>query len=65
MNGNRSASGYAVGDNATFWCYEGFQLLQGASFVVCRENGQWSVGSPVCVEKIGKWVQIMISGLFF
>lgn len=52
VNGNRSASGYAVGDNATFWCYEGFQLLQGASFVVCRENGQWSAGSPVCVEKI-------------
>jgi hypothetical protein len=52
-NGNRSVSGYSVGDNATFWCYEGFELLQGASFIVCREDGGWSGTAPMCVRKIG------------
>lgn len=51
-NGNRSVSGYSVGANATFWCKEGFQLIQGVSFIVCREDGGWSGGTPMCVEKV-------------
>nr|XP_022317554.1 sushi domain-containing protein 2-like [Crassostrea virginica] len=50
-NGNRSVSGYSVGDNATFWCDQGFRLLQGSSFLVCGESGAWSGGTPVCVRR--------------
>ncbi|XP_056012711.1 sushi domain-containing protein 2-like [Ostrea edulis] len=53
-NGNRSVSGYSIGDNTTFWCYEGFQLIQGASFMVCNENGVWSGSTPMCVRKVVK-----------
>ncbi|XP_005107855.2 protein mesh [Aplysia californica] len=53
-NGNRTLHGTKVGDNVTFECYPGFQLISGEAVIECQSNGEWNGFPPDCVKAPAK-----------
>ena len=47
-NGSVVVTGYDPLDNATFTCYDGFDL-NGTAMLQCQENGQWDGEEPTCI----------------
>jgi len=57
LNGDVSAPDAVVGEERTFTCDEGYQLV-GSATVKCQENGLWSAPQPTCrVKRCGPAVK--------
>jgi hypothetical protein len=48
-NGTMIVSGYTFGNNVTFQCEEGFNII-GSDMIKCMSTGNWSASVPTCSE---------------
>ena len=47
LNGSVSQTGRAAGDNATYTCRQGYNLI-GENFRTCSQLGEWMEEAPIC-----------------
>lgn len=47
-DGVRTLSGTLYNDNATYTCFDGYELVNGSSAITCQQNTKWSDEAPKC-----------------